>query len=262
METPTTLFDLLGIDNILVFVAVLARIAPLFLIAPVFSSRQIPAQARAIIAVALAIGISPAADPGRALESGTGAVLGMLAVEFLVGFLIAFLLACMMAALEAAGTLLDFSIGFAFGAQIDPLSGNQNAVLARVYGLIGVIVFITIGGDEWVLQGIAKSYELIPAGSTPNILAIIAGADNAFVGILGTALQIGAPVMLALLLTDVAFGLVTRVVPQLNVFAVGLPVKVLVGMALIGVTLPLVGAWVQDEAQRSVDAALKALRVA
>lgn len=262
MQPTTTLLNLLGVENILVFVATLTRLSPLFIIAPVFSSRQIPPQARVVIAIALAIGVSPAADPGTAIDGGTGAILGMLAVEFLIGFVIAFILAAMVAALETAGSLLDLGIGFAFGAQIDPITGSQNAVIARLYGLIGVIVFITIGGDEWVLRGIAQSYELVPIGATPDVTRIVASADRAFVGILTAALQIAAPLLLALLLTDVAFGVVTRVVPQLNVFAVGLPVKVLVGMVLIGVSLPLVGQWVQDEAARSVDAALRALRVA
>lgn len=262
MGGATTLLNLLGVENILVFVCALTRLTPLFIIAPVFSSRQIPPQARAVIAIALAIGISPAADPGRAIEGGTADVLGLLAVEFLIGFVIAFILAAMLAALETAGSLLDLGIGFAFGAQIDPITGSQNAVIARLYGLIGVIVFITIGGDEWVLRGIAQSYELVPIGATPDVTRIVANADRAFVGILTAALQIAAPLLLALLLTDAAFGLVTRVVPQLNVFAVGLPVKVLVGMVLIGVSLPLVGQWVQDEAARSVDSALRALRVA
>lgn len=263
MGGPTPqLLDLLGVDNILVFVMALARITPLFLLAPVFSSRQIPSQAKAVIAVALAIGITPAADPGTALEGGTFDLLAMLAVEILVGAAIAFAIVAVTAALEVAGTFLDFVVGFSFGAQIDPLSGNQNAVLARLYGLIGVIVFITIGGDEWVIRGIARSYELVPIGATPDVNLLIAGADRTFAGIFTSALQIAAPVMLALTLTDVGFGLVSRVVPSLNVFAVGLPIKVLVGMVLIGVTLPLVGTWIQGELEQSVGAALKTLRVA
>lgn len=260
--TTPQLLELLGVDNVLVFVMALTRIAPLFLIAPVFSSRQIPTQVKTVIAVALAIGLTPSAVPEEPLDGGTFALLGMLGVELLVGFAIAFSLAAVTAALEVAGTLLDFGIGFSFGAQIDPVSGNQNAVLARLYGLIGVIVFLAIGGDEWVIRGIARSYELVPVGQSPDVMLLIAGADKTFASIFTSALQIAAPVLLALTLADVGFGLLTRVVPQLNVFAVGLPVKVIVGMILIGVSLPLVGTWVQRELERSVGAALQSLRVA
>lgn len=256
------LLDLLGVENVLVFVMALTRIAPLFIIAPVFSSKQIPTQAKVVIAIALAIGLTPAADPGKPLEGGTFDLLSMLAIEFLVGAALAYALACLISALEVAGTILDFTVGFSFGAQVDPISGNQNSVLARMYGLIGVIIFLTIGGDEWVIRGIARTYELVPIGSTPDIERLIGGMVDVFGAIFGAALQISAPILLALVLTDVGFGLVTRVVPQLNVFAVGLPVKVLVGMILIGVTLPLVGGWVTRELEQSVGAALRSLRVA
>jgi flagellar biosynthesis protein FliR len=255
------LLQMIGIGDVLVFVLALARVTPLFIMAPLFSSKQMPGRVRVVVALALAMGLTPAADPGHALASGPSAVAGMLAVEFLVGFSIAFALLAITAALEAAGSFLDSAIGFSFGAQIDPISGNNNAVLARLYGLIGLIIFITIGGDQWVIEGMARSYELVPIGEHPDIPRLVGGADRTFVIIFSTALQISAPVLLALILADAGFGLVTRVVPQLNIFSIGLPVKVLVGMLLIGISLPLVGSWVERELERSVGTALQSLRV-
>jgi flagellar biosynthesis protein FliR len=256
------ILQLLGIGDMLVFVAALARVAPLFLIAPMFSSKQVPTQVRAVAAVALAMGLTPAADPGAAVADDAASVLGMLAVELLVGFSVAYALLAISAALETAGTFLDASIGFSFGAQIDPISGNQNAVLARLYGLMGVTIFITIGGDQWVIEAMARTYELIPIGERPDIARLVGGAETVFAAIFASALQVAAPVLLALVLTDAGFGLVTRVVPQLNIFSVGLPTKILVGMLLIGITFPLVGPWVERELERSVGAALQSLRVA
>ncbi len=263
MSDPLTpLLQQLGVPNMLVFLLALARVTPLFIFAPLFSSKQLTMQVRAVIAVALALGLTTAADPGTALDSGAVSVAGMIAVEFLVGAALAFALLCLTAALEVAGTLLDFVIGFSFGATIDPISGNQSAVIARLYSLFGVIIFITIGGDEWLIRGLAETYELVPIGANPDLALLIGGVDDAFGTIFSSAIQIGAPIILALVLTDVGFGLVTRVVPQLNVFAVGLPVKVLVGMLLIGITLPLVGSWLQQELERSVSTALQTLRIA
>lgn len=262
MTAGEELLRLLGVENMLVFVAALARVSPLFLMAPLFSSRQLSPRVKTIIALALAIGLVPVADPGERLAGDAASVLGMLAVEFLVGFSVAFALLAISAALETAGTFLDFAIGFAFGAQIDPNTGNQNAVLARLYSLLGVIIFVTIGGDRWVIEGIGRTYELVPLGQTPDVLRLILGADQAFTAIFGAALQIAAPVLLALVLADAGFGLVTRVVPQLNVFAVGLPVKIIVGLLLIGISLPLVAPWVSRELEQSVSLALRSLRVA
>jgi flagellar biosynthetic protein FliR len=255
------LLDLLGVSNILVFVMVLTRLTPLFVIAPLFSSPNIPSQVKVTIAVALAIGLTPTATPSKPLDGSTLSVVGMLGVELLVGFAFAFALSAVTAALEVAGTLLDFTIGFSFGAQIDPISGNNNAVLARLYGLIGVMIFLAIGGDEWVIQGIAKSYQLIPIGTHPNLHDLVGGADEIFAGIFSAALQVAAPVLLALVLADTGFGLVSRVVPQLNIFAVGLPVKMIVGLLLVGISMPLVGQWTEHQLELSVSTALNSLKV-
>jgi flagellar biosynthetic protein FliR len=96
----------------------------------------------------------------------------------------------------------------------------------------------------------------------PEIKSLVGGAQLAFSGILAAAVQICAPVILAMLLTDVAFGLVAKMMPQLNVFAVGFPTKVLVGVLVVGASLPLVGNWMGDELQRSVAMALRSLQVA
>jgi flagellar biosynthetic protein FliR len=96
----------------------------------------------------------------------------------------------------------------------------------------------------------------------PSLPSLVAGAQDAFVGIFASAVQVAGPVLLALIVTDAAFGVVTRVVPSLNVFAVGFPAKITVGLLLLGVTLPFVGGWLGDELERSVGEALRAIRLA
>ena len=110
------------------------------------------------------------------------------------------------------------------------MTGNPGGVLNQLYALVGVAIFIAIGGDTWVIQGLARTYEAVPLLSAPEIGSLVEGAQVAFSGIFGAAMQICAPVLLAVVLTDAAFGVVSRVVPQLNVFAVGFPAKVAVGL--------------------------------
>jgi flagellar biosynthetic protein FliR len=244
------------------FILVLARVSPLFVLAPLFSSRTIPPRAKGIAAVAIAVGIAPLATRGHQVPLDA-LTLGELAVkEVFVGLAFAFAIAALFAALQAAGSLLDTFTGFAFAAIVDPLTGNQSAVIHHIYTMIGVAIFVAIGGDAWVIQGLARTYDTVPLLATPDLGAIVAGANSAFVSIFRAAVEVCAPVMIALILTDAAFGLVSRVVPQLNVFAVGFPVKILVGLALLGVTLPFAAEWFQAELQASVRAALQTLRVA
>jgi flagellar biosynthetic protein FliR len=189
--------------------------------------------------------------------------LGALAVkELLVGLAFSFAIAALFAAVTAAGSLADTLIGFSFGALVDPITGNNASVLSQAYSLVGVAIFIAIGGDGWVIQGLNHTYDLVPLVDYPALGSMVAGVQHAFVGIFVAAVELAAPVLLAVIITDAAFGVVARVVPQLNVFQVGFPAKVTIGLLVIGVSLPFAAGWISDELQRSVGAALQSLRVA
>lgn len=249
-------------EQVIGFFLVLGRVSPLFLLAPLFSSKLIPARARSVIAVALAIGIAPVAlNAEPVMPDSVLELVGLMLKELLVGAGFAFALGAMFAAIQVAGTLLDTLIGFSFGSLVDPVTGTNGGVLNQLYAMVGVIIFVVINGDAWVIQGLARSYEAIPLSDAPALGSLVEGVQVAFSGIFGAAIQVGAPVLLALLLTDVGFGLVSKVVPSLNVFAVGFPAKVTVGLVLVGASLPFVAGWLSDELQRSVAAALQILRV-
>jgi flagellar biosynthetic protein FliR len=168
----------------------------------------------------------------------------------------------MFAALQAAGTLLDTLIGFSFGATVDPVTGTQSAVIQQMYALFGVGIFIAIGGDAWVIKGLGRTYDSVPMLDAPAINSMVQGAQVAFSGIFISAFMIGAPVIVALIIVDAAFGIVSRVVPQMNIFAVGFPAKMIVGLTLLGATLPFVSGFIADQLQLSVAQALHALKVA
>ena len=262
--SPERLLAQFGEQQVIGFFLVLARVSPLFLLAPLFSSKMIPARARSVIAVGLAIGIAPIAinaGDGEALAADVWTLGGLVVKELLVGLGFSFALAALFAAVQVAGSLLDTLIGFSFGALVDPVTGTNGGVLNQLYALVGVMIFVVIDGDAWVIQGLARSYEAVPLASAPDIGTLVEGAQVAFGGIFGAAIQICAPVLLAVVLTDVAFGLVSKVMPQLNVFAVGFPAKVTVGLVLVGASLPFVAGWIDDELQRSVSSALRTLRV-
>jgi len=152
-------------------------------------------------------------------------------------------------------------IGFSFGAIVDPVTGTQSAVIQQMYSLFGVLIFITIGGDTWVIKGLARTYAAVPLLEAPAIGSMVQGAQVAFSGIFTAAFMIGAPVIIALIIVDAAFGVVTRVVPQMNIFAVGFPAKMIVGLTLIGASLPFVSGFIADQLQLSVAQALSTLKV-
>jgi len=252
----------LGEQHGMGFVLTLGRIGPLFVLAPLFSSRMIPPRARVIAALAIAIGLSPLATAGQTIPSDALSFTGLLLKEILVGLAFSYAIAALFAAVSTAGSFLDTQIGFSFGALVDPVNNQQNGVLAQLYGLVGVMVFVVIGGDAWLIRGLAETYEVVGLTELPSIGALAAGAADAFGGIFLAAIAVSAPVLLAVIITDAAFGVVSRVMPQLNVFAVGFPAKILVGFLLIGASLPFAAGWIGDQLTSSVSDALKTLQVA
>ena len=244
------------------FMLVIARVAPLFLVAPLFSSKMVPSRVKGITAVGLSVGLAPLAIKGQHVPLDVMGLGGLFVKELLVGLAFAYAISVLFAAVSAAGSLADTLIGFSFGALVDPVTGNNASVLSQAYSLVGVAVFIAINGDAWVIQGLHHTYDLVPLTGTPALGSMVAGVQHAFTGIFVAAIELAAPVMLAVIITDAAFGAVARVVPQLNVFAVGFPAKVTVGLLIIGVSLPFAAGWISDQLQDSVAAALQSLRVA
>ena len=246
----------IGPDQITGFFLVLARITPLFILAPLFSSKMLPAQVRGIVGVGLAMGLTPVAIHGLKIPTEPLLVAGLLVQNVLVGLAFAMAVGAVFAAVEAAGALVDVISGFSYGSLIDPVNGNQGGALTSFYGMVGLALFIAIGGDAWTLRGIARTMDLVPLTRAPQIAGLTSGVESAFGSIFVSALEVAAPALLALLVTDVAFGMVSRVVPQLNVFAVGFPMKVGVALLVVGAALPFLGGFMSNQIASAVHTAL------
>jgi flagellar biosynthetic protein FliR len=248
-------------NTIVGFILVLARVSPLFLLAPPFNSSMVPARARLIIACGISIGLAPIALHGQAIPADAMKIAGLALKEIVIGLGFAFSIACLFAAVDAAGSMIDTQIGMTFGSLINPVDNTQSGSMSQLYSMVGILVFIAIDGEAWVIRGLGRTYELVPMLSTPSISKMTAAATSAFEGILSSALEVAGPVLLALILTDVAFGVVSRVVPQLNIFAVGFPMKMIVGLLVVAAALPFMSGWFVDLLQRSVETGLAGIGV-
>jgi flagellar biosynthetic protein FliR len=254
-----TLAASIGGDHITGFFLVLARVTPLFVLAPLFSSTMVPVRVRGVVAVALSIGLTGVATHGQHIPTDVLSIAGLVLVQLLVGLAFAYAVGAVFAAIEAAGALTDAISGFSYGSLIDPINGNQGGVMTGLYGLVGLALFIAIGGDAWTLRGLAKTFTLVPLTHGPHIASMAAGVETAFGSIFVSALEVAAPVLLALLITDISFGMVSRVVPQLNVFAVGFPMKVGVALLVVAAALPFIGGFMAGQISTAVSTALQTL---
>jgi flagellar biosynthetic protein FliR len=258
----TKLLSELAGNELAGFILVLARVTPLFFIAPLFSSQIIPPHVRGLIAVGISVGLAPIALHGQHIPTDPLVLAGLVVEGMLVGFGFAFTLAVLMGAVESAGSVMDVLSGFSYGSLINPMNGQESAVLTRLYSLVGTMIFLVINGDAWTLRGLDRTFQLVPLTSTPRLSSLLGGAEQVFGTIFAAALEVAAPVVVALLITDVAFGVVSRVVPQLNVFAVGFPTKVAVVLLVAGASLPFTANWISNQLSVSVGSALGALHVA
>jgi flagellar biosynthetic protein FliR len=253
------LVNQIGGAHITAFFLVLARVGPLFVLAPLFSSKLVSARIRSVVAVALALGLTGVAAHGQHLPTSPLPVAGLLVVQLLVGLAFAFAVGAVFAAVEGAGTFIDALAGFSFGQMINPVDGSQAGVISELYGMVGVVLFIAVGGDAWTLRGLARTFDLVPLTRGPQLSSLVGGVEQAFAAIFTSALEVAAPAMLALLITDVAFGVVSRVVPQMNVFAVGFPTKIGIAILIVTASLPFLGGWLSGQLANAVQAALHSI---
>lgn len=220
------------------FALVLARFSGLFLFAPIFSSRSLPVRVKIMILAVLSLATVPSAV--RADLPLDGVALALLAgKELLVGFALALAVGALLTAVQVAGALIDTSVGFSLATLLDPLSNIQTTVLGQLYVILGSLVFLLLDGHHLLLAGLASTFELFPLTAYPDPSTLAENAVDAVAGLFSAAVRIAAPVLVSLFVTDLAVGLVSRAVPQANLFAVGFPVKAIVGLAAVGATLPL-----------------------
>jgi len=221
-------------ETLSTFLLVLARCSAWVLVVPLFSMRGVAPLARLGLCVGLAVFLTPLYPEGGAMTD-TGefmlAALGQVAIGLALGLLTAIVLS----AVEVAGGLADLASGFSYGAMLDPVSGAQSAAFARLTSLTFIALLFVTEGYQSIIARFARSFQALPLDHVPT-LASDAGdlLGAALSGVFVAALQIGAPMLGVLFLTEVALALATRFVPQANAMTVGLPVKALVAMSAAG----------------------------
>ena len=184
----------------------------------------------------------PAAPAGRRPAGHRGFLLAALA-QVAVGLAIGLLTAFVLAAVEVAGSLADYASGFSYSAMLDPVNGNQSAAFARLTSVTFLALLFATGGYQTIFAGFIASFRALPVDHVPTLAAgagPLLGA--ALSGVLVAALQIGAPLLGVLFLTEVALALAGKFVPQANALVVGLPVKSLVALTAAGTMLAMLPA--------------------
>jgi flagellar biosynthetic protein FliR len=243
------------------FLFPLARIFGLLASAPIFNSVAQPQRIRLVTGLVITLAIVPVLPPMPAVAPGSWLGLGILAQQIVIGVLMGFTLRLAFAAVDIAGDLIGMQMGLSFAIFYDPQNAGQTPVISEFLGLLTMLIFLALNGHLLTLQVLVESFRLLPVAPTPfaagGLTAMLAWSSVLF----SAGLLLALPMIAALLIANLAMGVLARVAPQLNIFAVGFPVTLMVGFLVLMFSVPFFGAALGrlfDQAFRAMDAVLRA----
>jgi flagellar biosynthetic protein FliR len=233
----------------------LSRILGLIATAPLFGNASIPVSAKVGLGVLLTMVMAPAipALPGADPVSWAG--LMIVIEETLIGLGMGFAMRIVFAAVEMAGEVASLTMGLGFASFFDPQTKGRSSAVSQFLALIATMAFLAANVHLVLLQALAESFISMPISATP----MGAGASFALASwgerIFSAGLQLSLPIVAALLVTNVALGILTRAAPQLNLFGIGFPISLGVGMLVISLALPYLGGPIQALFNEGIEAA-------
>jgi flagellar biosynthesis protein FliR len=236
----------LSTQKLLIFLLVLTRTAGIFALTPIFGGSQVPMHVKVGISVGMALVFLPIVGTAVEVPIDFLPLGSMILREACVGLVIGFVCSMIFAAIQSAGELVDMQSGFSFAATIDPINGAQTAVAARFYHLVAALLFFVTNAHHVLIRGVADSFRIAPLGQMAMNPAVTGGVMDLFYGLFMVAVRIAVPVLAAVFLADLALAVISRVVPQMNVLIVGMPLKLGVGIVGMLVALPVVSGMSQN----------------
>ncbi|MNN17296.1 Flagellar biosynthetic protein FliR [compost metagenome] len=224
-----------------VFLLIFCRIASFFVVAPIFASRSVPGTFKIGLSAMIALIVYLVSGIHQTVPVDLTYFL-FIVREILIGLLMGYVATLMFSVIQMAGAFIDLQIGFSIANVIDPMTGASAPMISNFKYMVATLLFLSINGHHYLLQAIMRSYTWIPLNND-FFSRIYSGNLSEF--LLRTfsesfilAFQMSAPLVVALFLTDVALGFLARTAPQFNVFVIGVPLKIIVGLLLLLLLMP------------------------
>jgi len=216
------------------------RISAMFAAAPIFSARSVPIRIRVLLAFFIAWILVPVIPKPPVVDLISGEALVISVFQVLIGVMMGFILQMVFAAFVIAGQGIATAMGLGFASMVDPQNGVQVPVISQAFLIMATLVFLALNGHLIFIEVLAKSFHNMPVGefspSKDAIWQLVIWGGDMFAG----GMLIALPAIAALLLVNLAFGVTSRAAPQLNIFAVGFPIMIMIGIAFLILTLPTI----------------------
>lgn len=234
-------------ESIFSFFLTLFRVSILVFLLPFFGGNVIPMQIKALLCLVLAWAVWPGlAFSGDLFPGHPVQILLMLLGEVALGLTLGLMVQFLFAAVRTGGELISFQMGFSMISVADPLTGVTSAVVSHFLYMTSLLVFLVLNGHLYLLQALAKSFELIPPGGI--FLNAEAGKGMLYFAgqIYVLAVKVAAPVMVAIFLVELSLALIGRTAPQMNVLILGFPLKIAVGFLFLGVLFGTMAQYIEE----------------
>ncbi|KHK62880.1 flagellar biosynthesis protein FliR [Pseudomonas fluorescens] len=218
------------------FILPLFRVTAVLMSMPVFGTTLVPGRVRLYLALAITVVIAPGLPPMPPVNALDLSALMLVAEQILIGALMGFSLQLFFQAFVVAGQIISIQMGMAFASMIDPTNGVNTAVIGQFLTMLVTLLFLAMNGHLVVFEVLTESFTTMPVGSAMliNHFWDIAGKLG---WVLGAAMLLVLPAITALLVVNIAFGVMTRAAPQLNIFSIGFPLTLVLGMVIFWITM-------------------------
>jgi flagellar biosynthesis protein FliR len=227
-----------GTTDLIVYLLVLTRISGVFFLAPVLGNKSIPPQVKIGLSMIFALIMTPFVTPPPVDKAINLIDLTlMMGTELSVGVLIGFSATLIFTGFLLAGQIIDFQMGFGMVNVVDPLSNISVSIIGQFKNLMAVLVFLAINGHHFFFSALSRSFEIVPLTTFSLTSTVANNFINLIAEVFIIGFKIGTPAIGVLLISELAVGIIARTVPQMNVFVVGIPMKITVGFIAVITTL-------------------------
>lgn len=227
------------IQEIELILIIFVRLTGFFVIDPVFARKNFPTIAKIVLAFVIALIIFPVIDINTEIPFQLIPYVFIIIKEFFVGFIIGFCAFLMFSSIYVAGQIIDMKIGFGLVNILDPQINVQVPIIGNFQYILTLLIFLTTNGHHHMLSAVIKSYEMLPIGEAVITELFFNNVVKMFSNMFVIAFKISLPIIGAILLTDIALALISRTIPQMNIFIIGIPIKIVVGIFVLVFYIPM-----------------------